>query len=129
MLLLDSTYIIGLLLKRDSNSFKSNQIKPLIKNEKKLINTVILTEVLNSLTRINTNFDINEILEIINNYELDYLTIEDCKNSLEKFKYYNYAINFSDCTILNTMEKYSVNKIVSFDNDFDKVNGIRRIYL
>ena len=129
MLLLDSTYIIGLLLKRDSNSFKSNQIKPLIKNEKKLINTVILTEVLNSLTRINTNFDINEILEIINNYELDYLTIEDYKNSLEKFKYYNYAINFSDCTILNTMEKYSVNKIVSFDNDFDKVNGIRRIYL
>lgn len=42
--------------------------------------------------------------------------------------YYNNAINFSDCVILNTMQKLHINKIASFDKDFDKINTINRIY-
>ena len=129
MLLLDSTYLIGLILKRDTNSIKSKQIKPLITYEKKLINSVILTEVLNSLNQINSKYNLNEILEILNDFKLDYISVEDYKKALEKFEYYNYAINFSDCLILITMEKFKVNKIVSFDSDFDKIKGINRIYV
>ena len=129
MILLDSSYLIGLILKKDTYTPKSNKLKPLIKHEKKLINNVILTEVLNSLTSINSNYDLNNIMDLFKSYEFDFITFDDYMKALSKFKYYNYAVNFSDCIILTTMEKYHVNKIASFDDDFDKVGGIHRIYL
>jgi len=43
--------------------------------------------------------------------------------------YYNQSVNYSDCTILKTMMDNNVSVVVSFDSDFDKINGIRRIYL
>lgn len=39
------------------------------------------------------------------------------------------GVNYSDCTILKTMMDNNVSVVVSFDSDFDKINGIRRIYL
>ena len=39
------------------------------------------------------------------------------------------SVNYSDCTILKTMMDNNVSVVVSFDSDFDKINGIRRIYL
>ena len=61
--------------------------------------------------------------------EIICLTDDDYLNAMQKCVYYNNSINYSDCLILTTMEKVGVNKIVSFDSGFDKVNGINRIYV
>ncbi|MBQ2635258.1 MAG: PIN domain-containing protein, partial [Methanobrevibacter sp.] len=58
-----------------------------------------------------------------------FLTSEDYNESLKLFKYYNLSVNYSDCTILKTMMDNNVSVVVSFDSDFDKIKGIRRIYL
>ena len=57
----------------------------------------------------------------------DWLSVEDYKSAAEKFKCYNGSVNFADCTILVTMEKYGITKIVTTDSDFGKIRGIRRI--
>ena len=57
------------------------------------------------------------------------LTYDDYRDSFDIFEFYNFSINFSDCTILNTMQNYKINKIASFDSDFDKIKGVKRIYL
>ncbi|MBR3139779.1 MAG: type II toxin-antitoxin system VapC family toxin [Methanobrevibacter sp.] len=129
MIFLDSTYLIGVILKKDTYTEKALQLKPILKNERKLINNTVFTEVLNSLTATNSNYNVNELTELLLSYEIDFLDQDDYKEAAVSFKYYNHTINFSDCTILQTMIKNGVTTIVSFDSDFDKIKGIHRIYI
>ena len=117
------------MLKRDNFTLKSLKLEPILANEKKLINNAVLNEVLNSLTRINARYDLNAILNYLYKYEIDFLTPKDYEESINLFKYYNQSINFSDCTILKSMYENNISTIVSVDSDFDKINGINRIFL
>ncbi len=130
MIFLDSSYLIGLIIDNDQHHLKATELKPFLKHEKKIINNTVLVETLNSINRTNHTLEtesiINSILKID---KIDFLTKKEYFKSLELFNYYNQGINYSDCTMLYTLQANNVNKIVSFDNDFDKVNGINRIYL
>ena len=53
MIFLDSSYIKGLIIKRDSHIMFSNNIRPPLKNETNAINVTVLVEVLNSLKKNN----------------------------------------------------------------------------
>ena len=57
----------------------------------------------------------------------DYLSIEDYRKAMRLYKFYNFSINFSDCTILVSMQKHGISKIITTDSDFDKIRGIQRI--
>lgn len=129
MIVPDTSYLVGLVIKRDKYALRSKQLYEKLKYEKLLINNTILAEFLNSFKESNYVIEPIKVINVLlRTAEIDYLNEEDYLESLEIFKYYNHAINFSDCTILKTMEKNKVNKIVSFDKAFDKVNGIKRIY-
>ena len=129
MIVPNTSYLVGLVIKRDKNTVRSKHIYEKLKYEKLLINNTILTEFLNSFKKTNYIIEPTKIINILlKTSKIDYLDEEDYFESLEIFKYYNQTINFSDCTILKTMEKNKVNKIVSFDKAFDKVKGITRIY-
>lgn len=54
MIFLDTSYINGLILKRDSYNNFSSSIKPFLNHETKATNITVLVEVLNSITP--TNF-------------------------------------------------------------------------
>lgn len=103
MIFMDSGYFKGLIIKRDSYRKFSHTIKPLLKNEVKVINITVLVEVLNSLKKNNYYGDVDMIIQQLCGLDVfDWLTSEDYKKAFEKFKFYNGAINFSDCTILVT---------------------------
>lgn len=128
MIFLDSSYIKGLVIKRDSHKEFSNYISPYLKNETKVINITVVVEVLNALKKNNFRGNIKEIIiELCKVDILDWLTKEDYRLAMEKFRFYNGSINFSDCTILVSMEKYGITRIVTTDSDFDKVRGFERI--
>lgn len=130
MIFLDSSFIIALTFDKDENHEKSLKLMNTMRYERKMINSTVLIEVLNTLKKNNKTSDIRIILDyLINLDEIHYLTYTNYKDSIETFKFYNFSINYADCTILNTMVNKGVNKIASFDSDFDKVKGIYRIYL
>ncbi len=129
MIFLDSTYLIGLILKNDSLYYKSQLLKSYLDDENKIINNTVFNEVLNSVTSNNSNYDLNHIKKLLLSFNIDFLTSEDYLDSFDIFEYYNFSVNFSDCTILNTMQNYNINQIASFDSDFDKIKGVKRIYL
>ena len=129
MIFLDSTYLIGVILKKDTYTERALQLKSVLKNERKLINNTVFTEVMNSLTATNSTYDADELTGLLLSYEIDFLGPDDYAEAASLYKHYNHAVNFSDCTILQTMIKNKVNTIVSFDSDFDKIKGIHRIYL
>ena len=129
MIFLDSTYLMGLILKNDSLYYKSHLLKPYLDDENKIINNTVFNEVLNSVTSNNSNYDLNHIKKLLLSFNIDFLTSDDYLDSFDIFEYYNFSVNFSDCTILNTMQNYNINQIASFDSDFDKIKGVKRIYL
>lgn len=101
-----------------------------ISNESTLINSTVILEILNNLKKKRYEAKRREIIDLLYNMdEIHYLTTSDYDKALETCKYYNYSVNYSDCTIVNTMQHYKINNIVSFDDDFDKIKGINRIYL
>ena len=118
-----------MIIKRDSHKEFSNSIKPFLKKETKAINVTVFLEVLNALRRNNYQGDIDEIIQELCNLDVfDWLTCEDYRIALEKFRFYNGSVNFADCTILVTMEKYGITRIVTTDSDFAKIKGLRRIW-
>lgn len=129
MIFLDSTYLIGLILKNDSLYYKSHLLKSYLDDENKIINNTVFNEVLNSVTSNNSNYDLNHIKKLLLSFNIDFLTSDDYLDSFDIFEYYNFSVNFSDCTILNTMQNYNINQIASFDSYFDKIKGVKRIYL
>lgn len=129
MIFLDSTYLIGLIVKNDSLNHQSYLFEDFLEKENKVINNTVFNEVLNSLTVNNSHYDLFHIRKLLFSFNVDILTYDDYVESFDLFKFYNFSINFSDCTILNTMQNYNINKIASFDSDFDKVKGIKRVYL
>lgn len=129
MIFLDTTYIIGLIIKKDNYTSKSLEIEPLIEHEKKIINNTVFNEVLNSLTATNSEYNLDSLTDLLLSYQIDFLTSDDYVDAVALFKYYNHTINFSDCTILKTMQDNKVDTIVSFDSDFDKIKGINRIHI
>ena len=129
MIFLDSTYLIGLILKNDSLYYKSHLLKSYLDDENKIINNTVFNEVLNSVTSNNSHYDLNHIKKLLLSFNIDFLTSDDYLDSFDIFEYYNFSVNFSDCTILNTMQNYNINQLASFDSAFDKIKGVKRIYL
>lgn len=93
-----------------------------------MINEIVLTETLNTLSKrcnVNTN-NVFKLLDKTN--EIVFLDKNAYLDAMNLCDYYNNAINFSDCIILSSMQKLHINKIASFDKDFDKINTINRIH-
>lgn len=47
---------------------------------------------------------------------------------MEQFVKYDGSLSFFDSMYIYLMKKEKIKEIVSFDSDFDKVKGIRRIH-
>ncbi|MBO6109605.1 MAG: type II toxin-antitoxin system VapC family toxin [Methanobrevibacter sp.] len=130
MLFIDTCYLLSLINVMEKNHEKAIQLLEYIDEEETLINSTVLLEMLNRLKKKRYEKHRNTIIDLL--YGMDnihYLTTEDYNNALDICKKYGFSINFSDCTILESMKQYNINSIVSFDSDFDKANEIKRIYL
>ena len=55
------------------------------------------------------------------------MTNDDYLKSLEISGWFDDSINFSDCTIVETMMKKKITDIVTFDRDFEKINSLNVI--
>ena len=128
MIFVDTSYLLALINPKDKFNKRAIELKKVLGNEKRVINSSVLLEFANSL-RIYGGKKSNEIIQLIKRtHEIIYLNQEDYDYSEIIFLNYDAKINFSDCTIIRTMEEEKISKIVSFDSDFDKIDGIVRIY-
>lgn len=126
MIFIDSSFLLALLLKSDINHNKALELGDNF-HENKMINTTVLTETLNAFNAVGgkTGFSLYENLKRM--FEIDYLTINDYDESINIYLNYGSSINYSDCTILRSMQKNNIFKIATFDSHFKKVNGIEVI--
>ena len=128
MIFLDTCYLISLIDKKEPHHVDSLEIQEYLlnTNEKTIINTTVLVETLNR--SIKTNTFAGKMFNYLNSkHEIIKLTSDDYLQSLDLNMWYGNSINYSDCTIINTMIKMGVTDIVTFDGDFKKVDGFNII--
>lgn len=130
MIFVDTNFIISLINTKEKQHESASRLLPYIEEEKTIINSTVLVEVLNRLKKSEYSQIRDNVIDLL--YSMDYihfLSPEDYGISLDYCENYDFAVNYSDCTILKTIIDYNVDTIVSFDTDFDKIKGIKRIYL
>ena len=128
MIFIDTSFLISILIKTDVHHEEalllSNEIY-----ENKLINNVVLNETLNAFTGIGGKIGIDMYNLIKEAFEIEYLSEKDYDDAMDIYLNYDSYINYSDCTILKSMQKNKISKIATFDSDFKKVKGLEIIGL
>lgn len=131
MIFVDTSFLVALLLTNDVNNKRANELLNLIDDENLIINNTVLTETINFLSKckkIKQGHAIKDSIDIlVNSCDIHYLNANDYSNTIDTYLHYNGAINYSDCTILRSMESLGIDEIVSFDSGFDLVRGIKRL--
>ena len=124
MIFLDTGYFRAIMDNRDIHHEDALKIEEYIDdyNETTVINMTVLVDALN--WSVGTNDDLNDLFdELCSKNDVIFLKNEDYYKALEINGWYGNSINYSDCTIINTMMDLGIKRIVSFDNSFKKING------
>ncbi len=128
MYFLDTVFIVALFVINDQWHPQAVEIYEQIKNEKLIISKLVIAETVTVLkNKLNTK-DIHEIYSNISNF---FDVVDDSLNydeAMEEFVKYDSTISFFDAMYVAIMKKEKIINIVSFDDDFDKVDGIVRIH-
>ncbi len=129
MIFVDASFFIAAINKKDQWHDQAGEILPTIRAEEKVTSGLILSE---SVTLVGALFGgkigLNLFNYIIDNHEIYYPDKELSFNAMETFLKYDGTLSFADSVSLKIMADFGIEKIVSFDSDFDKVKGIQRIH-
>lgn len=127
-ILLDYTFLEALIFEKNEKHEIADQLAKVIKKEDYLyIPSNVLTIMMKKLENYNS-----ESIKFVNN--IRYSTRIDC--SIDKNLYMdayaffeeNPSLNYTDCLTIEYMKKKGLQYILSFNENFDKIKGIKRLY-
>ena len=126
----DSSYIIALIKEDDSLHNEALKFLDILDSNECYINKLIISEV---ITVIGNKTDLKTASETYNLLNSTFNVVNDCyiKNFNEKtmlyYEKFNTKLSFTDCSIITCMESENIKNLISFDNEFKKVNSINLI--
>ena len=127
MIFVDASYIIALIVEKDQWHDDAVRLLEKLKSEDKIITEPMIIESLNLIGSCHEG----KVGVIAFKYIKDNFTIFKSDTLLEEsLRYYlkfDGTLSLADCTAIHTMKENNILEIVSFDDDFDKVDGILRV--
>ena len=129
MILVDSSFFIALVDRRDQWHAAAKSLLPVLASETILISDLIVAE---SITIIGRRSG-GKAGEQLYHYFMDNcdLVVTDEKmlnGGMQVFLRFDGTLSVSDAVSVFIMKKRSIDRICSFDSDFDKVEGIVRVH-
>jgi predicted nucleic acid-binding protein len=128
MIFVDSSFFIATVREKDRWHKDALKLAEKIK-EHLLISELIISE---SITMVGSleGGKVGKILYeyFLDNCKIEFINEEMLGRSMDTFLKYDGSISLADASSIEIMKKHEVKKIISFDSDFDKINGIDRIY-
>jgi len=125
---IDTSYIVGLLSIKDQWHEKAMELIPKIDKKELITCMSVMNE---TITLINKKIGV-EASKTAHQIILDNFTIitEDMElyNDSMKILIKYHKLSLTDSIIINLMKRNNIYEVVSFDEDFDRVDGIMRIY-
>lgn len=128
MYFLDTTFIVALFVSNDQWHQKAVEIFEKIKLDEFIISKLVIAE---TITVLKNKLNTKEIREIYRTLPKIVNVIDDYEffdDAMEIFVKYDSNISFFDSMYIYLMKKENITEIISFDSDFDRVNGINRIH-
>ena len=129
LIFIDTSFLIAEFNRNNQWHPQTHKIIPLINKEDKLTSTFVMSETLTHIGSIGGGKKAVLLHDyIIDTHELIYMDKNLHYNAMDKFLMYDGTLSFADVVSLEIMETQGIDTIVSFDSDFDKVQGIKRIH-
>lgn len=128
MYFLDTSFIVALFVTNDRWHPQAIEIYQKIKNEKLIISRLVIAE---TITVLKNKLETKDIREIYSNISRLFEVIEDSNSfdgAMNEFVKYDSKISFFDAMYVFIMKEENISEIISFDSDFDGVDGIIRIH-
>ena len=127
MIFVDASYIIALIVEKDQWHNDAVRLLEKLKSEDKIITEPMIIESLNLIGSCHGG----KVGVKVFKYIKDNFTIFKSNTLLEEsLRYYlkfDGTLSLADCTAIHTMKENNIIEILSFDDDFDKVDGILRV--
>jgi len=124
----DASYLIALIVEKDQWHNDAVNLLEKLKSEDKIITEAMIIESLNLIGSCLGG----KIGYITFKYIKDNFTIFKSdtliEESLRFYLKFDGTLSLADCTAIYTMKENNIHEILSFDDDFDKVDGIIRVY-
>ncbi|MCL2687602.1 MAG: PIN domain-containing protein [Methanobrevibacter sp.] len=129
MIFLDTSYFIALFNEKDHFHKRAIEVNEMIRDEDKIISSLVITEVLTVLKQKKKVKNIAKIKEIYNNI-LDSCSLIEDFGYYEKAteEYFNNEIGFYDSMYIVLVRELELDGLVSFDKHFENRDGIIRIH-
>lgn len=128
MIFVDASYLIALIVEKDQWHDDTVRLLEKLRSEDKIITEAMIIESLNLIGSCHGG----KVGYMTFKYIKDNFTIFKSDSLLEEsLRYYlkfDGTLSLADCTAIHTMKENEVHEILSFDDDFDKVDGIVRVY-
>jgi predicted nucleic acid-binding protein len=130
-ILLDACFIVSFILDNEKNHKKAVELYKQLENHELYINRAIIIEIINLLTN-RLQRDTKKLLEIYKAIKYDYniveISAELSDKAMKTLLKYDGTLGLADTLNIETMKKFNIKHIYSFDTDFDNKNGIIRIH-
>ena len=128
MYFLDTTFIVALFVSNDQWHSQAVDVYGRIKDKELAISKLVIAEV---VTILKNKLETKDISEIYRNLSQIFTVFDDSLSydeAMDVFIKYDSTISFFDAMYVAISKKEGINEIVSFDSDFDKIDGIVRIH-
>jgi len=129
MIFVDASFFIAIVNKDDQWHKDSIRVAKKIANSEKIVSNLIISE---SVTSVGSLLGGKIAKQLYDNIKDNYIIFNENReiydNSIFTLLHYDGTLSLADCLSLQIMRKIGINKIVSFDRDFDKIKGIKRIH-
>lgn len=128
MMFADSSYFIALARERDRWHGNALKLAEKIK-EPLLVSDLVISESITLVGSLEGGKAGKILYEFFtDSCKVEFMDSEMLANAMETFVMYDGSISLADAASVEIMKKYGIKKIVSFDNDFDRVKEIERVY-
>lgn len=128
-LFLDSSFVIALADEDDQFHKPAVELVKSLRGEKVLSDLVLSESVTGVAARLGrrAGADVFEILYYSHDTRIVFLNNRLCERSLHLYLKYGEKLSFADTISVRIMYDRKIKTIVSFDSDFDEVDGISRL--
>ncbi|WP_323736528.1 PIN domain-containing protein [Methanosphaera sp. ISO3-F5] len=129
MILVDSNYMIALMNNKEKNHKRAVKLASRVDNDEKIMPILMLSEAVTSIGSRKKGKEAKLLYDtLIDNFEIYFPTLNEIDTAMQCVLKYDGTLALADCLAILIMKKRGITEIVSFDDDFDKVEGIVRIH-
>jgi len=129
LIFIDASFIIALASSNDQWHEKAKNIAKKIPIKDRVISNLVMSE---AITMIGKKVGGEIARKIFFYIEDNYILYQDHpflnRRVIETFRKFDGKLSFADSFSVEIMKELKITKIVSFDSDFDEVDGIVRIH-